>query len=107
MAGTARMTLTTRKNSNPVTASYQPNIPEEGRYAVYVSYQTVEGSVDDAEYTVYHKGQKTTFHVNQQMGGSTWVYLGSFLFDKGCSQFNRVVLSNRSAKRAASLQPMP
>lgn len=99
VAGTARMTLTTRKNSNPVTASYQPNIPEEGRYAVYVSYQTVEGSVDDAEYAVYHKGQKTTFHVNQQMGGSTWVYLGSFLFDKGCSQFNRVVLSNRSAKK--------
>lgn len=73
------MTLTTRKNSNPVTASYQPNIPEEGRYAVYVSYQTVEGSVDDAEYTVYHKGQKNNLSCKPADGwihmGLSWVFL--------------------------------
>lgn len=76
--------------------SYQPDIPEEGRYAVYVSYATLKNSVDDAEYTVWHKGQKTVFHVNQQMGSSTWVYLGSFDFDAGCSTRNRVTLTNKS-----------
>lgn len=98
-AGTARMTLTTRKKGDVATASYQPDIREEGSYAVYVSYQTVEGSIDDAEYTVFHKGEATTFRVNQQMGGSTWVYLGTFDFDRGCNQYNRVVLTNRSARK--------
>jgi hypothetical protein len=30
------------------------------------------------------------------MGGSTWVYLGTFAFDKGCSEQNCVILSNDS-----------
>ena len=94
MAGTARMAETTRGKGAPSTVAYQPQIPEDGRYAVYVSYQTVPESVDDARYTVYHKGQKTEFRVNQQMGGSTWVYLGTFEFAQGCSEENRVVVSN-------------
>lgn len=96
MAGTARMAETTHNNSRTSTITYQPDIPEDGRYAVYVSYQTVENSIDDACYTVYHKGQRTEFRVNQQMGGFTWVYLGTFDFDKGCSEGNKVVVSNLS-----------
>ena len=96
-AGTARMVETTRSKSKLCTATYQPNLPENGRYAVYVSYQTLENSVDDAHYTVWHKGQKTDFLVNQQMGGSTWVYLGTFDFEKGSSHRNRVVLTNHSS----------
>ena len=57
-AGTARMIETTHSRINLSTVSYQPEIPEEGRYAVYVSYQTVDDGIDDARYTVYHKGQK-------------------------------------------------
>ena len=97
-AGTARMAETTRSKSKISTASYQPNLPEEGRYAVYVSYQTVEGSIDDAHYTVWHKGEKTEFRVNQRMGGSTWVYLGTFDFDKGSNIWNRVIVSNNSSR---------
>ena len=95
-AGTARMVSTTRSKSKLSTVTYQPTLPESGRYAVYVSYQTVEGSVDDAHYTVWHQGEKTDFEVNQQMGGSTWVYLGTFFFDKGSTHGNRVVLTNHS-----------
>jgi len=98
-AGTARMAATTRSKSGLSTVSYQPQLPETGRYAVYVSYQTLEGSIDDAHYTVYHQGIKTEFRVNQQMGGSTWVYLGTFDFDKGSSRENRVVISNQSSRR--------
>ena len=75
---------------------YQPSIPKAGRYAVYVSYQTVDNSVDDAQYIVTHKGQQTVFTVNQQMGGGTWVYLGTFEFDEGSSARNNVVLTNHS-----------
>ena len=96
--GTARMVGTTRK-ANVSWASYQPSLSEEGRYAVYVSYQSLPHSVDDAEYIVIHKGERTVFHVNQTMGGGTWVYLGTFEFDKGNNEFNRVVVTNSSQSR--------
>lgn len=93
--GTTRMAKATKDKECEI--SYQPNIPREGSYAVYVSYPTHAKSVPDAQYTVYHKGQKTTFKVNQQMGGGTWVYLGTFDFDAGCDANNRVVLTNVSS----------
>ena len=96
-AGTARMAESTRSKSKTSQISYQPVIPEAGSYAVYVSYQTLPGSIDDAHYVVWHQGQPTEFRVNQQMGGSTWVYLGTFHFDKGCDAFNRVVVTNHSS----------
>ena len=95
-AGTARKTAATSRQRSAIEAVYQPNFPETGSYAVYVSYQSLPNSVDDALYTVYHRGQQTTFRVNQRMGGGTWVYLGTFSFDKGCDEFNRVVVSNLS-----------
>ncbi|MBR1688438.1 MAG: fibronectin type III domain-containing protein [Prevotella sp.] len=94
--GTARQTKTTSSKYRYSMVSYQPNIPQAGRYAVYVSYQTVPNSIDNAKYTVWHKGEKTEFHVNQQMGGSTWVYLGTFDFDAGSSEYNRVTVTNQS-----------
>ena len=95
MGGTSRMIKTT-KGKQFSSISYQPNIPQEGEYAVYVSYSTLENSVDDAEYIVYHKGVETKITVNQQMGGGTWVYIGTFSFDRGCNPFNRVVVTNHS-----------
>ncbi len=64
-------------------AKYIPKIPEKGNYAVYVSYARDENNVTDASYTVYHAGGKTTFKVNQSVGGGTWIYLGTFHFGKG------------------------
>lgn len=95
-AGTARMTQVGGQGRQLSTATWQPVIPESGRYAVYVSYQTLEKSIDDAHYTVWHQGIPTEFRVNQQMGGSTWVYLGTFEFDKGSDNRNCVVLTNQS-----------
>ena len=97
-AGSARMAETT-SGSKVSQVFYQPDIPEAGRYAVYVSYQTVARSVDDALYSVWHKGRRTDFKVNQRMGGGTWVYLGTFEFDKGSNSNNMVVLSNSSKER--------
>lgn len=96
--GTARMIRTTKKEDKAI-AIWQPNFKEEGRYAVYVSYQTMPKSVDDAHYIVRHKGQETHFIVNQKMGGGTWVYLGTFDFDKGENPFNCVTLTNQSKRK--------
>ena len=94
--GTARQIATTSRASQIATATWTPNIPADGRYAVYVSYQTRPNSVSDAHYTVVHNGGQTEFLVNQQMGGSTWVYLGTFEFLSGENQSGCVVLSNES-----------
>lgn len=96
--GTARIVRSTKKK-NESWASYQPSLQQSGRYAVYVSYQTVAGSVSDAQYIVVHKGERTIFRVNQRMGGGTWVYLGTFDFDGGNSADNRVIVTNSSSER--------
>lgn len=89
------------------SALWMPQIPATGRYAVYVSYPTVPGSVSDAHYTVHHAGGTTTFNVNQQMGGGTWVYLGTFLFEAGQSERNSVTLSSESAYAGSTINGSP
>jgi len=92
--------------SAKATGSVQwvPEIPEEGKYAVYISYHTLEESPDDARYKVYHAGGVSEFLVNQQMSGGTWVFLGRFYFDRGLNpESGKVVLSNECGKRKAVL----
>lgn len=72
---------------------YTPHPLPAGEYAVYVSYKSLSNSTTAAKYTVVHRGQKTEFEVNQQMGGGTWVYLGTFAFDADPNN-NYVTLSN-------------
>ncbi len=94
--GTFRMIEATTSKRTTSDVVWIPEILVEDDYAVYVSYQTVPGSISDANYTVRHGGIATNFRVNQQMGGGTWVYLGTFHFNKGQSEDNCIVLSNLS-----------
>lgn len=96
--GTFREAPVVHNADNVSRVEWAPNILQEGRYAVYVSYKTLANSAADAHYTVYHKGGKTEFVVNQTMNGGTWLYLGHFNFDKGRSNDNRVVLTNLSSE---------
>jgi hypothetical protein len=86
--------------SKPTTEiNWVPQIPEYGKYAVYVSYASSDSNSTDARYTVYHSGGKTRFHVNQQMGGGTWIYLGDFIFHKGLNpDSGKVVLTDESSE---------
>lgn len=84
-------------------AYYRPQLKVDGPHAVYVSYATIDKSIDDAEYTVMHKGVKTVFHVNQRMGGSTWVYLGTFDFGVNNPDSNYVMVTNKSKHRGGML----
>ena len=95
-AGTARMCeAVTGGESHPkASATWRPEIPERGEYAIYISYRSFANSTTDAVYTVHHLGGESEFHVNQRMAGGTWVYLGTFTFDKGDEGFVR--LTNQS-----------
>lgn len=94
--GTARFIPTVTSAKEEAVAQWIPNVPEEGKYAVYVAYQSYDTSVSDATYTVFHKGGMTEFHVNQKIGGGMWVYLGTFEFDEGEHDYGMITLSNRS-----------
>lgn len=100
--GTCRFIPTERKkkkkNKDQAFAEWVPTLPEKGEYAVYVSYRTLPNSVSDAKYLVFHNGGVTEFKVNQKIGGGTWVYLGTFEFDKGNNDYGMVVLSNESSE---------
>lgn len=97
--GTADV-VTTVPPSNARHASHaywNVNMPERGHYAVYVSYASLPNSARDARYTVNHLGGSTEVTVNQRLGGGTWIYLGSYDFDKGPQEKPVVELSNISA----------
>lgn len=88
MAGTSRMTeciSASQSKGKACTATWTPDIPCRGEYAVYVSYKSLPQSTESAHYTVRHMGGESHFTVNQKMGGGTWIYLGTFEFDKGTS----------------------
>ena len=91
-------TFLVAQGKNNSDLRYTPSLPY-GEYAVYVSYKTLPHSTTEAKYTVVHCGQATEFKVNQQMGGGTWVYLGTFAFDADSEQ-NYVTLSGKSSDGA-------
>lgn len=96
--GTYRQTKTIT-NGKASIAAWCADIPEDGEYAVYVSYKTLPNSTDDARYTVNYSGGSKEFRVNQTMGGGTWVYLGTFHLEAGFSDEEPVVvLTNKSSK---------
>lgn len=97
--GTSRCIATSRRNEPRAEASWTPKLARRGRYAVYVSYTTLPDAVDDAHYTIFHSGGKTEFRVNQRMGGGTWLYLGTFLFEAGENEQAHVVLDNASTHK--------
>ena len=95
--GTYRMAETTSNKNRAGEIKWTPRIIVGRPYAVYVAYQSLPNSTTQALYTVNHKGGSTHFSVNQQMGGGTWIYLGTFEFDEGTQ--GNVTLSNYSKEK--------
>lgn len=71
-------------------------IPERGTYAVYVSYIASESNTTAAHYTVHALDSDRKVSVNQRIGGSTWVYIGSYEFEPGYQR--TVSLTNLGSK---------
>lgn len=91
--GTARQALcVSPRTKATASVSWTPDIPESGEYAVYVSYKSLPSSTSAAHYTVSHLGGTSEFCINQKMGGGTWIYLGTFEFEKGSDGY--VTLDN-------------
>lgn len=93
--------------SHPSGSAYTewiPEIPEDGEYAVYISYKSLPKSADDAHYTVFHTGGETEFIVDQTKGGGTWIYLGTFKFKGGSHpEIGKVRLTSKSVEKGKAI----
>jgi len=95
-AGTYRYCKADTLGASSIT--WTPLLPDSGYYAVYVSWHRSANNISDAHYSVKHLGGTSEFLVNQQIGGNTWIYLGTFKFAAGRSPARgSVTLSNKSA----------
>jgi len=65
------------------SALYVPDIPERGWYGVTLSYPQISGYKGRVSVKVTHTGGVSEYIVDQSLGGGTWLWLGSFLFDAG------------------------
>ena len=75
-------------SNSGASATFIPEIPEDGHYAVYFSWAYHENSIPDVSCVVNYAGGSASFTINQQMGHGTWVYLGTFFFRQGSSPVN-------------------
>ncbi|MDD5581963.1 MAG: xanthan lyase [Candidatus Marinimicrobia bacterium] len=76
---------------------YIPDIPETGKYAIYLSWADTNKAVSDAEYLIQHTGGTTRVLANQTMGYGTWIYAGTYYFEKGLNpECGSVILTNCS-----------
>ena len=98
--GTSRATRSVTADANCSQASWSAAFAKSDDYAVYVSYKSFPDSADGVVYTVHHAGGESRYHVNQRMGGGTWIYLGTHRFIKGEKRVV-VTLSNQLDKEGA------
>lgn len=96
--GTYREVKTTNKENSVSTAAWSAEVPEDGEYAVYISYVTTPKSVKEVIYRVNSQAGTKTFTVNQTMGGGTWLYLGHYPLKAGVNDAV-VEISNYSKEK--------
>ena len=89
------------KKKETAKAIFTPDIPESGLYWVSVHYQSGYNRSVDARYKIVHAGGESHISINQEVHGSTWVYLGQFYFEKG--KESKVILSNASTEMSQAV----
>jgi N-acetylmuramoyl-L-alanine amidase len=83
------------------TAVFTPAVTTSGLYWVSVRFIGGANRATDARYTVKHAGGSTSFVVNQEIHGNTWIYLGQFYFFAGGSY--NVTVSNQSLESGQAI----
>jgi len=67
------------------SVTWRPSIPEEGYYAVYVSWDSAADNSASAHYRIVHPGGTIDRYFDQTVHGSTWQYLENLWLDAGSS----------------------
>lgn len=95
-SGHAREVKAVKHAAKASKAEWSAPIADTGEYAVYVSYPSTDKSCPDVTYTVHTATGDRHVKVDQRMGGSTWMYLGTFPFRKSEQPHALVSLTNVS-----------
>ncbi len=77
---------------DPGLVEWRPTLPNPGQYRVDVWYRSSVDRPRDARYTVFHANGVDDVFIDQRGGGSQWVELGVFNFDRMPTE--RVTLSS-------------
>ncbi len=64
-------------------ASWVPDVPSDGMYAVYVSWDSDAGNATDAHYRLTHPGGVIDRTFDQTVHGSTWQYVETLWLSAG------------------------
>jgi uncharacterized lipoprotein YddW (UPF0748 family) len=78
------------------TATWRPDLPQAGWYAVWAWFRHGANRPFDARYQVRHAGGVTAVSISQEVHGLTWRYLGEYYFEAGTA--GAVTLVNASAE---------
>lgn len=81
--GTCRIARTVGVEESSSSATWSAAFERSDDYALYVSYKSLPKSSISALYTVSHAGGESRVRVNQRIGGGTWIYLGTYRFNRG------------------------
>lgn len=92
MGGYRTVAATPTGNAPSATATFAPDVPETGRYAVYLTWVAGQNRVSDAHVEVRHLGGSAHHRVDMTRHGGTWWYLGHYAFAKGKSADKGAVL---------------
>lgn len=85
----------TSTNNSARTCEWRPEIPVAGTYEVSVWYRSIgSGRPNNAQFTVNHAFGSQNVVVNEQINGSSWVSLGSHIFNQGNT--GTVTLTNQA-----------
>jgi len=85
------------------SATLIPEIPHEGRYAVYLSWAADANNSSSVPVEIRHMGGTTTIRVNQQVAGSTWVLAGFYRFPKGLDRDQASVTITHEENEGSSI----
>lgn len=93
--------VATADAAETATAVFTPTVDSSGLYWVSIRFISGTNRATDTKYTVNHSGGTTTFLLNQEIHGDTWIYLGQFYFFAGGSY--SITISNQSAESGQAI----
>lgn len=79
------------------TATWSPTVPEDGYYAVYVSWDALSGNAPDAHYRIVHPGGVIDRWFDQRVHGSTWQYVERLWLTAGSSLTVELIADSASS----------
>lgn len=87
---------TTRRfpsDSNGI-ATWIPDVPSDGKYALYVSWDSDESNDPSAHYRIHHNGGIIDRYFDQRIHGSTWQYVETLWLESGVDSLKVELLAD-------------